>query len=98
MGPPMSSRAALDGSFVEEGLPALGGHTDGGAQGHGRDAQHAAAGAKEHLHRLVGEDLLRGAGGLEGVLDGGSERLAVERLEVDLDGDARERRAARCCM
>jgi hypothetical protein len=78
-----------DDGFVEEGLTAIGGHADGSAQGLGGDAQDAAAGAEEHLHRLTGEDLLRGAGGLEAVLDGRAERLAVERLHVELDSDAR---------
>jgi hypothetical protein len=82
----------LDDGLVEEALAAIGGHADAGAQRLGRDAEDTAAAAKQHLHRLVGEDLLRRTGGLEAVLAGGDEGVALERLEADLDGDARPER------
>lgn len=80
---------SLDGGFVEEALAALGSQAYGGAKSLGGDAQHATARAKQHLHGLVGKDLLGGPRGLEAVLDGGAEHVAVERLEPKLDGDAR---------
>ena len=55
----------------------------------GGDAKHSAASPEEQLYRGVGEELLSGAGGLDGVLDKGLEGVALEGKQVHLGADAR---------
>ena len=79
----------LEGGLVEEGL-VLRSWAMRSAARRSLEATRSTPrrGAEEHLGGGIAEDLLGGAGGLERVVDGGGEGVAIERVEADLGGDA----------